>query len=59
MLEALRLVYRLRVGIFTVTKYVTRELGILKYIIKSIIGLSIRLHFVSVINVEKSYSRYK
>ena len=31
----------------------------LKHIIKGIVGLSIRLYFVGVINVEKSYSRYK
>ena len=59
MLRALRLVYRLRVGIFTVTDGVTRELGMLKHIIKGVVGLSIRLHFVGVINVEKSCSRYK
>ena len=59
MLGALYLVYRLGVGIFTVTDDVTRELGMLKYIIKGVVGLSIRLYFVGVINVEKSYSRYK
>ena len=59
MLGALRLVYRLRVGIFTVTDGVTRELGMLKYIIKGVVGLSIRLYFVGVVNVEKSYSRHK
>ena len=59
MLGALYLVHRLGVGIFTVTDGVTRELGMLKHIIKGVIGLSIRLHFVGVINVEKSYSRYK
>ena len=59
MLGALRLVHRLGVRIFIVTDGVTRELGMLKYIIKGIVGLSIRLHFVGVINVEKSYSRYK
>ena len=59
MLGALRLVHRLGVGIFTVTDGVTRELGMLKYIVKGVVGLSIRLHFVDVINVEKSYSRDK
>ena len=59
MLGALRLVHRLGVGIFTVTDGVTRELGMLKYIVKGVVGLSIRLYFVGVVNVEKSYSRDK